>query len=460
MNTNNQTDDSKPRLSNEQKQKLKKYAVFALMGIICAGSMWLIFAPSADEKAKREQTAGFNADIPMPKEEGIIDNKKDAYEQEQMKRKQEERMRSLSDFTAMLGGDSEAQTPQDDLVLLDSEPAKPKTAGTGGAGGTKSRPQSSIQQSTQAYHDINRTLGSFYEKPREDPEKEALKQELEELKSRMDESEAKRNLKEEQMEMMEKSFQMASRYMPTTTGTTLPAGTEPANAGMVTGAGTNVSGKTAVIPVSQVREQTVSSLAGQNMSNADFIEAFGQPRNMGFLTATAGTDAGTKNTISTCIHGDQTVMSGQSVRLRLLESLRAGKMIIPRNTVMSGTAKIQGERLEITVNSLENDGTILPIELTVYDLDGQKGIFIPNLQELSAAKEIVANMGTSAGTSINLSNDAGEQFVADMGRNLIQGTSQFVAKKLREVKVHLKAGYRVYLLSEEQLKNSVLANNP
>jgi conjugative transposon TraM protein len=458
MNTSNQTDGSKPKLSNEQKQKLKKYAVFALMGIICAGSIWLIFAPSAEEKAKQEQAAGFNANIPMPKEEGIIDNKKDAYEQEQMKRKQEEWMRSLSDFSAMLGGGSETQTPQDNLLLLDSEPEKPKTAGTGG---TKSRPQSSIQQSTQAYHDINRTLGSFYEKPREDPEKEALKQELEELKSRMDESEAKRNLKEEQMEMMEKSFQMASRYMPgtagTPAGTTFAANTEPVTAG--TGAGTNVSGKTAVIPVSQVREQTMSSLAGQNMSDAEFVRAFGQPRNMGFLTATAGTDTGTKNTISTCIHGDQTVMSGQSVRLRLLEPLRAGKMIIPRNTVMSGTAKIQGERLEITVNSLENEGTILPIELTVYDLDGQKGIFIPNLQELNAAKEIVANMGTSAGTSINLSNDAGEQFVADMGRNLIQGTSQFVAKKLREVKVHLKAGYRVYLLSEEQLKNNVLANN-
>jgi conjugative transposon TraM protein len=145
MSTNNQTEDGKPKLSNEQKQKLKKYAVFALMGIICAGSIWLIFAPSADEKAKQEQTAGFNADIPLPKEEGIIDNKKDAYEQEQMKRKQEERMRSLSDFSAMLGGDSETQmqTPQDDLVLLDSEPQVVKTSG----GGTKNRPQSSIQQS-------------------------------------------------------------------------------------------------------------------------------------------------------------------------------------------------------------------------------------------------------------------------------------------------------------------------
>jgi conjugative transposon TraM protein len=419
MSTNNQTDD-KPRLSNEQKQKLKKYAVFALMGIICAGSMWLIFAPSADEKAKQEQTAGFNADIPLPKEEGIIDNKKDAYEQEQMKQKQEERMRSLSDFTAMLGGDSEAQTPQDDLVLLDSEPAKPQTGGTVRTGGTGSRSQSSIQQSTQAYHDINRTLGSFYEKPREDPEKEALKQELEELKNRMDESEAKRNMKEEQMEMMEKSFQMASKYMPMTTGTAgtpFAANAEPATAG--TGTSTNVSGKTTVIPVSQVREQTVSSLAGQNMSDADFVRAFGQPRNMGFLTATAGEQSGTRNTIPACIHGDQTIMGGQSVRLRLIEPLRAGKMVIPRNTVMSGTAKIQGERLQITINSMEYNGSIIPVEMAVYDTDGQRGIFIPDTKEINAAKGIAANMGTNAGTSISLSSDAGEQFAADMGRSAI-----------------------------------------
>jgi conjugative transposon TraM protein len=394
----------------------------------------------------------------MPKEEGIIDNKKDAYEQEQMKRKQEERMRSLSDFTAMLGGGNEAQTPQDDLVLLDSEPAKPKTAGTGGTG---SRPQSSIQQSTQAYRDVNRTLGSFYEKPREDPEKEALKQELEELKSRMDASETKRNMKEEQMEMMEKSFQMASRYMPVTNGTpagaTFPASAEPAT-GTGTGTATNVSGKTAVIPVSQVREQTVSSLAGQNMSNSEFIEAFGQPRNMGFITATDGAGSGMKNTVSACIHAGQTVTDGQNVRLRLLEPMQAGNFTLPRNTVLSATARIQGDRLGITVHSLETGGTILPVGLTAYDLDGQSGIFIPDLQELSAAKEIVANMGTSAGTSINLSNDAGEQFAADMGRNLIQGVSQFTAKKLREVKVHLKAGYRILLLPDGSLKGSQPAN--
>jgi hypothetical protein len=108
----------------------------------------------------------------------------------------------------------------------------------------------------------------------------------------------------------------------------------------------------------------------------------------------------------------------------------------------------------LTVSSVETNGTVLPVNVTVYDLDGQSGIFISNMQELNAAKEIVANMGTNAGTSINLSNDAEKQFIADMGRNVIQGVSQFTAKKLREVKVHLKAGYRVYLIPEGSLKTT------
>ena len=44
--------------------------------------------------------------------------------------------------------------------------------------------------------------------------------------------------------------------------------------------------------------------------------------------------------------------------------------------VVVGTGKIQGERLDIEITSLEYDGTIIPVELAVYDTDGQPGIFI------------------------------------------------------------------------------------
>ena len=69
--------------------------------------------------------------------------------------------------------------------------------------------------------------------------------------------------------------------------------------------------------------------------------------------------------------------------------------------------------------------------------------------ERSAAKEIAANMGTSVGSSVNISTDAKAQLASDLGKGLIQGTSQYFAKKMRTVKVHLKAGYKVLLYQPE-----------
>ena len=61
-----------------------------------------------------------------------------------------------------------------------------------------------------------------------------------------------------------------------------------------------------------------------------------------------------------------------------------------------------------------------------------------------AAKYLGGNMGSS----INISTNAGAQLASDLGKGLIQGTSQYVAKKMRTVKVHLKAGYRVMLYQD------------
>ena len=145
------------------------------------------------------------------------------------------------------------------------------------------------------------------------------------------------------------------------------------------------------------------------------------------------------------MHNNQTVTDGQIVRFRLLEPMLVSGWEIPRNAFVVGTTKLQGERLAVVISSLEYHGNIIPVELAVYDTDGQAGIFIPGSMERSAAKEIVAGMGTSAGSSMNFSTDAGAQLAADLGKGLIQGTSQYFSKKMRTVKVHLKAGYKVLL---------------
>ena len=78
------------------------------------------------------------------------------------------------------------------------------------------------------------------------------------------------------------------------------------------------------------------------------------------------------------------------------------------------------------------------------------GIFIPGSMEMSAIKEVAANMGAGLGSSINISQQsAGDQLLTDLGKGAIQGTSQYIAKKMRIIKVHLKAGYNLMLYQQK-----------
>lgn len=80
------------------------------------------------------------------------------------------------------------------------------------------------------------------------------------------------------------------------------------------------------------------------MSNAEFVAEYSKPRNYGFNTAVGSQQwlFDRKNTIRACVHNDQTLMDGQTVKLRLLEPLQAGNVIVPKNSLVSGSAKVQG----------------------------------------------------------------------------------------------------------------------
>ena len=424
-------------LTPKQMQQRKKLLVYPLMGLLFLGSMWLIFAPS-DKKDEGGETVGaFNADIPLPENDGIIGDKRKAYEQAQVEKKQADKVRSLQDFAFA----ADNGTDEVEMELPDSEPEREPFRDYSGSSRGKG-----VNSSTTAYRDINRQLGTFYETPKVDAEKEELKRQVEELTARLDAQQGQAGGIDEQVALMEKSYELAAKYMGQN-GQAGQSGTivQVPVTGQSTGQGT---GKPAVA-VQAARQQTVSGLQ-QPMSDAEFMRAYSQPRNYGFNTAVGNGYAMGKNTIRACIHQDQTVMDGQTVKLRLLEPLQAGNLVIPQNTLVSGTGKVQGERLEIVVSSIEYRGNLLPVELAVYDSDGQKGLSVPSSLEQEAAKEALANIGGGLGTSISFAQSAGQKIAMDLTRGVMQGGSQYLAKKFRTVKVHLKAGYELMLYAKQQ----------
>ena len=418
--------EKKPKreLSPKEVQQRRKMIVFPLMFLAFAGCMYLIFAPSDKEDVNVESVGGFNADIPLPAEDGIIADKQTAYEQAMISRKQRDKIQSLQDFG--FTPDRETEEPQADIAPIPEE--KPQPQRGGGA-----------SSSATAYRNINRQLSTFYETPPADEEKEDLKRQVAELTEKLAQQQNATPTADDQMALLEKSYELAAKYM--NGGQNGQMAQVPVTGG--------IDRKPDAVAVQAVMETTVSGL-NQPMSDADFIRAYSQPRNYGFNTAVGTGYAMGKNTVAACIHQDQTLIDGQTVKLRLLEPMQAGNIVIPKNTLVAGVAKVQGERLDITVSSIEHAGNIIPVELAVFDTDGQKGLSVPSSMEQEAFNEAMANIGSGLGTSISFTQNAGQQVAMDVTRGLMQGASGYLAKKFRTVKVKLKAGYRVMLYAKQQ----------
>lgn len=381
--------------SQAERQKMMKYLVVFPAAVVCGiVILWLLYT-SLNKNVSNVGNA-FNTEIPEGENAGI-------------KTKAEE--------YAAADAAKEKEAQERVVVALDTLTAL--TTDT-------VEHQSAVENSAQAYQEVQASLNDFFveDTPADNVEMDALNERIAEL-------EAQNALAQQQaaqpdeIGLMERSYQLAAQYMGNGGNYSPPQPTEE-------------KGNRDVQPVAQVNSNVVSSLSQTSTVR-------------GFNTSVGTMRAVAKNTIAAVVAGNQSVVDGESVKLRTTEPMWVGNRLIPRNTTVVGSARVQGERLEIEITSIECEGTIYDVELQVYDSDGQEGINIPQSMESDALHEIGANMGSTMGSSINISTNTGAQIASDVGRGLINGVSQYLTKKLRTVKVHLKAGYRVMLHQPEDI---------
>ena len=171
----NETKEKKP-LTEQQRRQRQKMLVYPLMVLLFAGCLWLIFAPSSEDKEKERQGQGFNTDMPLPEDSKIIGDKAKAYEQQDLENKRKERRGMVGDLSAFWndGGENGSDTASDDYRLTRAETPEDKP-------GDETR--ANIRTSAAAYQRLNTSLGTFYEPPKEDTEKEELRERIDELEA-------------------------------------------------------------------------------------------------------------------------------------------------------------------------------------------------------------------------------------------------------------------------------------
>lgn len=132
-----------------------------------------------------------------------------------------------------------------------------------------------------------------------------------------------------------------------------------------------------------------------------------------------------------------------------MEAVRVGQQHIPQGELLTATAKVNGDRLLLDINSIEYKGNIIPVSLTAYDLDGQQGLYLPYNPDANAFREIASSMSSNSGTNFTFNSSAKDQVVSDLSKGVIQGTSSYLSKKIARPAIKVKAGYQVLLVAKK-----------
>ncbi len=145
--------------------------------------------------------------------------------------------------------------------------------------------------------------------------------------------------------------------------------------------------------------------------------------------------------------------AGYRIRLRLLEDILVGGTRIGKGTCLY--ANINGfsaQRVTFSIQSVFHNDQILPVKLDVYDLDGMKGLYVPQ----SAFREFTRELGSNSFQGMNMTTSSTEEqsrFLTSTLQKAFRSTSQAIAQAIRKNKVKIKYSTYVYLIDSQELSS-------
>lgn len=144
--------------------------------------------------------------------------------------------------------------------------------------------------------------------------------------------------------------------------------------------------------------------------------------------------------IEAVVHSNQSLVNGAVIQLRLSTDVFINGVLIPKGTPVNGIASLNNERLEAEINSIRYKNQLFPVKMELYDLDGLPGIYIPG----SISRDVAKN---SADNSLQLMEltTLDPSLKAQAAAAGINTAKQLLTRKVKQVKVMIKEGYKVLL---------------
>ncbi|MBC8986663.1 conjugative transposon protein TraM [Pedobacter sp. N36a] len=143
----------------------------------------------------------------------------------------------------------------------------------------------------------------------------------------------------------------------------------------------------------------------------------------------------------------QKAVQGATIKLRILDSITLNHQKIAKGHFIFGTCRIINQRLLLDIKNIRVGTSIIPVDLSVYALDGMPGMYAPEAMVTESLNGGIDNAARGMGLS-GFDQSLPKQ-VAGAG---LDAAKSLLSKKIRRIKVKLKAGERVLLKNNKPEK--------
>jgi len=196
----------------------------------------------------------------------------------------------------------------------------------------------------------------------------------------------------------------------------------------------------------KLKKQNAEELLKAKQAAVTFSVSKATDADEGFNTVRPGLN---QDFIKAIIDENETTYAGSRLRLRLLEDIRTAGYLIPKGTYLYALVSgFSQQRVTLTINSIMAGGKIFPVKLSVYDLDGLPGLFVPE----SAFRDFTKDLSGNSIQGVSLDGGTGSQFIMSSVDRVFQSTSSAITELIRKNKAKLKYGTYIYLIDSEALQ--------
>ncbi len=152
--------------------------------------------------------------------------------------------------------------------------------------------------------------------------------------------------------------------------------------------------------------------------------------------------------IRAVIADNQKVVQGSSVKLRLLDSIVIHGQKIPKGQFLYGICQIVNQRMILNIKTIRIGTFLVPVDLSVYDMDAMMGIRAPD----AITQDALRGGSDNAVQSLQLMT-MDQSMTTQLAGAGVEAAKTLFSKKVKRIKVKLKAGYPVLLRNNQPDKH-------